>query len=74
LNPAPIVPAVALPTLPKTLPAVEEITASAPASSKEARIATSLLMVQVISRDPVMDCPVVSMVVVVGALMNFPAN
>jgi len=59
---------------PKTLPPVEEITALALASSKEARIATSLLIVQVISRDPVIDCPVVSMVVVVGALMNFPEN
>lgn len=74
MNPAPIVPAEAAPILPKIFPPVDEIVASAPASSMEARIATSLLMVQVISRDPLMDCPEGLMVVVVAALMNLPEN
>jgi len=74
LNPAPIVPAVAYPTLPKTFPFFEEIMAAIAASSKEASMATSLLMVQVILRDPVTVCPVVSMVVWAGALMNDPEN
>ena len=59
---------------PKIFPPVDEMVASALASSIEARMATSLLIVQVISIDPLMDCPVVLIVVVVGALMNLPEN